>query len=145
MARRALAVDGGRLRIGADQALVVVRLELVAVGVEQLEVADPEEADARREHIAEGQCRQRRVAACASALDGQPVGVDIATLDEVPRGRHAIVDIDDAPLSVEAAAVFTSVAGAAAVVHVDDGDPAAGHELLVEVERGRSVRRRAAV
>ena len=145
VARRALAVDGGRLRIRPDQAVVVARFELVAVGVEQLEVADPEVADAGREDVAEGERRQRRVAAGAPALDGQPVRIDVAALDEEPRGRDAVVDVDDAPLPVEALAVLAPVAGAAAVVDVDDGDPAAGQELLVEVERGRGVRRRAAV
>ena len=98
--------------------------------VEHLEVADAEVADAGREDVAEGEGGERRVAAGAAALDGEPVRIDVAALDQEARRGDAVVDVDDAPLPVEAAAVVAAVAGAPAVVHVDDRDPAAGQELL---------------
>ena len=134
MDRRSLAVQAHRLGIRAEQARVVVRLELVGVLLEELEVGDTEQADAGREEVAEGERRERRVAAGAAALDGQPIRVDVAPLDEEPGGRDGVVDVDDTPLPFEPTPVVAAVAGAAAVVDVDDRDPAAGQELLREIE-----------
>ena len=135
MDRRALAVEATASGIRAEQARVVARLELVGVLLEELEVGDAEQADAGREDVAEGERRERRVAAGAAALDGQPIRVDVAPLDEEPGRRDGVVDVDDAPLALEPAPVVAAVAGAAAVVDVDDRDAAAGQELLREVER----------
>ena len=86
------------------------------------EIADTEEADARREHVAEGQRGKRRVAAGAATLDGQPIAVDVATIDKVAGRPHAIVDIHDAPSAVQRLPVRTTVARAATVVDVHYGD-----------------------
>ena len=79
-----------------------MRLELVGVAVEQLEVADAEMADTGREDVAERQRGEGRVAAGAAALDRQALGVDVPAVDEVARRPDAIVDVDEAPLAVEA-------------------------------------------
>ena len=55
-------------------------------------------ADAGREDVPEGERGERRVAARAAALDGEPVAVDVAALDEEPGRGDAVVDVDDAPL-----------------------------------------------
>ena len=132
---RALPIRGRRIWIRPDQAIQVARLELVGVPGEALEVADPEMADARREHVAEREGRERREAACAAPLDGQSVGIDLTAIDQVAGGSHAVVDVHDAPSAFEGLAELASVAGASAVVDVDHGDAAAREQLDLEVER----------
>ena len=143
--RRTLPVEGRGLRVRGEQAVVVARLELVGLDLEELQVADPVVADARGEDVPERERREGRVAAGASALDGQPPRIGVAPADQVAGSRDAIVDVDDPPLAVEPAPVLAAVAGAPAVVHVHDGDAAAGQELPGEIERGQRVRRGAAM
>ncbi len=119
----------GGLRVRSDETVHVARLELVRVPRQRLEVADAELADAGGEDVAEGQCRERRVAAGAAALDREALRVDVAALDEEAGGGDAVVDVDDAPAALESPAVRPAVAGAPAVVDVDDRDAPAGQEL----------------
>ena len=58
---------------------------------------------------------------------------------------NAVVDVDDAPGQVQAVAIGAAEAGAAAVVHVEHRDAAAGPELNAHVERARRRRGRPAV
>ena len=85
--------------------------------------------------VPEGQGGEGRVATGAAALDGQAVGVDVAAVHEIPRGRLAVVDVDDAPRAFEGPAVLAAVAGAAAVVDIDHRDAAARQQLDLQVER----------
>ena len=61
------------------------------------------------------------------------------------RGGGTVFDVDLAPSSAKAVPVLTAIAGAAAVVEVDDGDTAAREELDLKVESGCDVRRRSSV
>ena len=106
----------------------------------------PKWRDARGEHLGpRRQGREGRVAARAPASDRQPARVDRAPVHEEPRGRHAVIDVDDPPLALERVAVWPPVARRAAVVDVDHRDPPRREERPVERERGRCGRRRAAV
>ena len=129
MDRRTLDVKIASLGVGADQAVEIARLELVGVLRQRFEVADAVVAGAGFENIAEGERAQRRVAAGAAAGDHQAVAVDFAAFGQIARAVDAIVDVDDAPLAVEPFAIRAAVAGAAAVVHVEHGDAAAGPVL----------------
>ena len=61
------------------------------------------------------------------------------------RAVDAVVDVDDAPLPVQAIAVRAPIARAAAVVHVEHGDAAAGPVLHAEIEHAGRERGRAAM
>ena len=143
--RRALAVALGRLRIRADEAVEVARLELVRVARERLEVADAVVARAGGERVGRGQRAQRRVAAGAGAADRHPAAVDLAGGGQVARGGDAVGHVDDAPRAVQPRAIGAPVARAAAVVDVDDGEAAARPELGLDVERVGRAAGRAAV
>ena len=135
MDRRALPVALGHRRIRSDEPVDVARLELVRVARERLEVADPVPADARRRTH---RGRRGRAASCSrrrSPFDRQPVAVDIAALDEEAGGGDGVVDIDDPPRDRRAAAIRPAVAGAAAVVDVDDRDAATRQQLDAQLER----------
>src|SRR5688500_2754740 len=80
----------------------------------------------RFEHVAKSQRRKRRVAAGAAARDGQSIGVDVAAQDEMKRAMHAIVDVHDTPVTAQPFAVLPPIAGASAVVDVENGESAAG-------------------
>ena len=56
-------------------------------------------------------------------------GIDVAALGQVARRGDAVVDVVDAPHAVELAHVLAAVAGAAAVVDVDDREAAAGEAV----------------
>ena len=127
--RRACAVDLVRLGFRGDQVFVVVRLELVRVGVESRQVGHAVIAGAGFEHVVEGEGGQGRQAAGAAAADQQALGVGQAAVGQVACAGHAILDVDDAPLAFQQVAVGASEAGAAAVVHVEHGEAAAGPEL----------------
>ena len=134
------------LRVRPDQPVEVARLELVGLLDERLEVADPEVADARRERVAERDRAERRVAAGAAAADREALAVDDPLLGEPAGAGDAVVDVDDAPLALEALAVVAAVAGRAAVVDVEDREAAAREQLDASAaKRGRGLRGRAAM
>src|SRR5262249_32978087 len=74
--RRARGVQVAPLGIAADQALVVVRLELVRLAAERLEVPDPVVAGAGREDLVEGQRAENGESSGAPAPDQQRTRVD---------------------------------------------------------------------
>src|SRR4029077_4486536 len=143
--RRPLAIDVPILRPRAQQALVVHRLELVRVAVKDFQVADAEMARPGFEEICGGQGSQDRVAAGAPAGDRHTVTVDQATFDQVAGPVDGVVDVDDAPLAVEALPVLTAEPRAPTVVHDQVTEAAGGPELVANVERIRHRTRRAAV
>src|SRR5215212_12046241 len=86
-------------------------------------------ARAGSERIPERKRAERRVAARAAAGDHQPFAINEPTLSEVQRPVDAVVDVDDTPRPLEVTTVFSPVARAPAVVHVEHGDPTAGPVL----------------
>ena len=109
-------------------------LELVSEARQRLHISHAEVRGTRGEDIVERQGRQRRIATGARAANGQPIRIGIATLDqEIGRG-DAVVDVVDAPHPVEATHVFPPVAGAAAVVDVDDGETTTGEGIDFQLQ-----------
>ena len=95
----------------------VAGLELVGVAGQGADVGDPVVAGPGGEVVAEGEGAQGGVAAGAAAADGQAVG-STSPLGQVAGGGHAVVDVHDPPLALQALAVGAAVAGGAAVVDV---------------------------
>ena len=140
-----LTIQGETLVISTDQRIEVARLELVGLLGQGLKVADPIVAGAGLEHVAEGQRGERRVAARAAAFYGQPVRVDVASVHEVAGSVHAVVDVDDAPLAVEAPAIVGPKARTPTVVDVQHREPSTDPILEIQSESGRRCARWAAV
>src|SRR5947207_5125971 len=130
--RRARAVHVSALRIRADQRVAVVRLELMRLLHEQLEVGDPVVARARVVEVALGQRQQHGETSRRPSGDGDAIGVDESLLHEMARCVDAVVDVDDAPVAVEALPVPAHVTRRAAVVHIDQGETAARPVLVLE-------------
>ena len=143
--RRPLAIQPLLVGPRTDEVLVVARLELVRLVVEADEVGDAELGDPRREDIRDAHGKERGVPTCAAARDQDALGIDATRVRQVARRRSAIRDVDDTPLSAQEVAESTPVAGAAAVVDVDDGDPTRGEKLDLVVEHGLCVRGRSTV
>ena len=59
------------------------------------------------------------------------------------RAADAVLDVDDAPLALQAIAIRPAVAGAAAVIHVEHREAAAGPELHLRIEHVDASRRSA--
>ena len=97
--------------IGADQAGLVSRLELVAVTHEHLDVGDAVVRRTGSERVSERKRRKGRVATGAPAADGEPVAVDLADRCQVFGSRDGVVDIDDAPLPFELLPVLPTESG----------------------------------
>ena len=112
---------------------------------QRFEIADAVVAGTGSEDVAKCERAERRVAAGAAAAYGQPIAVNFAALREIARALDAVIDIDDAPASVQPFSIGAAVARAAAVVDVEDGDAAAGPILDRIFERRRARRSRAAV
>src|SRR5207247_490757 len=93
-------------------------------------------ADAGPEDIAERERGEHRIAARTGTDDRHPVGVRKTAPGEREGAIDAVVDVDDAPLPIQPMAVFPAIAGRAAVVHVEDGEPAAGPDLRPERQAG---------
>jgi len=136
--RRAFLVEVALLRVGPDQPIQVARLELVGILRHCFQIANPKVACASLENVAEGERAERGVTARAAAANGQPILVNRAPLHKVARAVHTVVHVHDAPLSLQPLTIGPAVAGAAAVVHVEDGDPPAGPILDRQVERAGS-------
>src|SRR5881227_545402 len=81
--RRALAPQLLRLRIRADERVVVVKLELVRVAEQELEVGDAVRGDPGREVVTDREREQGRVAAGTAARDQHPLGIDVALVGEM--------------------------------------------------------------
>src|SRR5947207_15205259 len=102
-------------------------LELVRAAFhERDEVRETEIAGSGGEGVVEHQRTQGGVPTGRAAPDQQPITVCRTLLREVPRRVDAIRGVEDPPRSVERLPVCPAVAGAAAVVDVDHGEPAAG-------------------
>ena len=123
----------------------VARLELVGVGRQHGEVADAVEARPGGEGVRERQCGEGREPAGTSTADQHPVAVDQAFSGEEIRRGTAILHVDDPPPATEPVAIPPSEPGAAAMVHVDDGEAAARPELHRQPQVRLGHRRRTSV
>src|SRR5262245_41480874 len=132
---RALAIPCFLLGIGSDQRVEIARLELVGVARERGDIAYAVIARPALKEVAEGQRRQGRVAAGATAADDASLAVDPSVRFEEPGAGDAIVDINHAPIQLETVAVGAAKSSTAAVVHVEHRNPAAGPILNAQIER----------
>src|SRR5260221_9116604 len=129
-------MDFLQLGIRPDNRDSVMRLDFVRLEEIAWEVADAEVAGAGFEEIAEGQRAERGVPAGAAAADRQPVAVHQPARDQILRAVDAVVQVYYAPLPVEPLAIGAAVAGAAAVVDIQQGEAAAGPVLVAEAQHG---------
>src|SRR5437588_9644066 len=140
MNRRARDVEIAPLGIRADQVVRILRFELVRIQLERFEIANAVVAGAGLEIVTKRQGAQRRISAGAAAIDHRSILIDIAALRQELRAINAIVDIDNAPGTVEPFAIRAAVAGAPAIIHVENSDATTGPILNREYEhrdRGR--------
>src|SRR5262245_3907513 len=91
-------------------------------------------ARAGAEVVAESQRAELGIAPGAAAGDRQSAAVHLAASCQCARAVGAVVDINDTPLTVEALPVGATVAGAAAIIHIQHCDAAAGPVELFEIE-----------
>src|SRR5262249_59270907 len=141
---RGVAIARLLLRVGPDQPIEIARFELVGVARERGRVADTVIARATLEEIAEGQRRERGVAAGAAAADHAALVVDPALPGQELRAVDAVIDIDHAPGEMQPIAVGPPEAGRAAVVHVEHRDAEAGPVYRAGIEGARRRRGRPA-
>src|SRR4030095_15075607 len=106
----------------------------------RLQVADAVVAGAGFESVAERQRTKCRVAPRAAAADRQAFVVSFATLGEIARAADADLGVDDTPFVIESFSVGAAIAGTAAVIHVENGDAAAG-PILNRIFQRRRARR----
>jgi len=59
----------------------------------------------------------------------QPIAVDLTTVRKITSAIHTIINIDDAPFLVKSFTILPAITGAAAVVHIQDGESATGPVL----------------
>src|SRR5206468_3414493 len=85
--------------------------------------------------VAEGEGGERGVSAGAAARDDAARRVGETAAGQESRAVDGVVHIHDAPVPIEQLAVRAPVAGAAAVIHVEDGNPAARPILDPQVQR----------
>jgi len=79
-------------------------------------------------------------------INGKPVDINfLGLVGEIEGPVAAVVDVHNAPFSVEPGTVFAPIASAAAVVHVQNGKASAGPVLNRKVKGGGAGRSRAAV
>src|SRR5262249_37320635 len=88
--------------------------------------------------IPKHQRHQRGIAASTATSDDNAVMIDQPLCNEEFGTIDTIVNINDAPIEVQAIAVGASKTATAAVVDVQDGDPTARPKLRGQVENARS-------
>src|SRR5262245_1464338 len=143
--RAALLVEGGLLRIRADERVLVLELELVRLAAaELLEVGDAEVRRAGGEGVGERERADRRVPTRAPSRDEEAARVGPPLVDEVAGGVDTVLQVDDAPQPVQPLPIRAPVARRSAVVDVDHREPTARPVLDADVAcRVRAVRRAA--
>ena len=81
------------------------------------------------ERIAEGKRTKRSITARTTTFDRESIAIDFPALGKIAGTIHAVINIYDPPLTVEPLTIVPAVAGAAAIVHIEHGNPSAGPEL----------------
>ncbi len=142
---RAFDVARLGLRVGTDQLVEIMGLELVGVAGQRFEVADAVIACAGLEDVAKGKGAQGGVTAGAAAAYGKALGIDFAQACQVACRIDCIVYVGHAPCAVQALPIGAAEAAAAAVVDVDHGEAEAGPVLDGQVQGRRGHRSRAAM
>ena len=102
---------------------------------ESLKIADAVMAGSGLENVAEGEGRERGVAAGAAAFNNQTLTINEVLADQGLSPVHAVIDVDHSPLTEKALAVGAPVAGTATVVDVQNGETARSPVLCLQVER----------
>src|SRR5690606_41113653 len=97
------------------------------------------------QHVEEGNGARSCIAAGATAAYDQALPVDQPALHQVTRAVDAIFNVSDAPVVAEALAVGAAVAGAPAVIDVEDSKAAARPVLAIQAQVGGGRRSWAAV
>src|SRR5580704_7569748 len=115
------------------------------VACQHRQVADAVVTRAAAKIVVESERRERRVASGAASGDGAARSIHQAAFGEKAGAVDAISDVDDAPVSLQPLAVGTTEPRAAAVVHIQDRDAAAGPVLDAEVQGAGCRSRGAAV
>src|SRR5216683_6149952 len=100
-------------------------LELVSILCQRLRIAHPVIACARLELLPECQDGEGGEAASTAPADRPSVPIDSADGREVLGTVDTVLDVDDSPGALEAQAIFAPIAGASAVVHVQQRESAA--------------------
>src|SRR5438874_8542367 len=95
-------------------------------------IADAVVAGAAPEIFVESQRRKHSVAARAAARDHAPASVHQVFPGQKTSAVDAVFDIDNPPVRIEALPVLTPKTCAAAVIHIENGNPAAGPVLNSE-------------
>ena len=127
--RRARIVDRLRRRQWPDQRIEVAALELVGVLRQRGHVGHTVVVGAGAEHVGGRQRHEHGVAAGAATADRGTLRVGTAARRQVMDGGDDVLDVDHAPVAVQALPVGATEAGTAAVIDVDDGKTAGGPEL----------------
>jgi hypothetical protein len=78
---------------------------------EQDQIRDPVVARSRAKHVSRAQCGEDGEASRRSPCDRDSILVNFAFLDEVLDAGDRVLHVDDAPLTIEALAVGSTVAG----------------------------------
>ena len=120
--RRTLGVDVATSGPGANQRIEIASFELVRVTGQGFKIGHAVETAARSKNVAECECAQCGETASASTADYESIAIGVTAIDEKARCGDGIIDIDNSPLTDEAATIGTAVSSGAAVVDVDNAE-----------------------
>src|SRR5262245_50215879 len=110
----------------------------MSIDFECFQIADTEIARARPEHIPKRQGSESCVSARAPSTNDQAVPICLSPFHQEECSIHAIIHVGDSPLPIQRLPVRPAIAGTATIVHICNGEPAAGPVLNPEVENRRS-------
>ena len=100
MHRRSLPVQFGGRGIGANQTVLIARLELVSITGQRLQIGNPVVTGAGGKDIVEDKSAERCVSTRASTADGHAFSVDVTSFFQIPCGVDTVLDIHNSPLPV---------------------------------------------
>src|SRR5436309_15446418 len=101
MHRRSPAVQFGSRGIGANQTILIARLELVSITGQRLQVRHPVVTGAGGKDIVKNKGAERCVSPRTSTADSHALSVDVAPFLQIPCGVDTVLDIHDSPLPVQ--------------------------------------------
>src|SRR6185369_9446158 len=111
------------------------------IDLQGFKVAHAKMTGAGFEVISKRQRTKRRVAAGTATVNHRSIWINLGPGREELCSINTVVDIHNAPGSVQSFAIGAAIAGATAVVHIQDSNAAAGPVLYSQHQNGDGGRR----
>ena len=115
----------------------IARLEFGGIAGQCLKVANTLITSAGFKQVVKGEGGEHGITAGTAATNHDALGVGEALVDQVLSTGDHIIDIFNAPGTVEGLSIGSAITRTAAIIHVEHSKTSVGPELYFQIEPGR--------